>query len=75
MSNNIALKVQTLQGLSGKIREIIHYLKDVKEGKLPPNNKIIFLLQVRWALTIVNNKLVAELEFRGLDEGIFSQEQ
>ena len=45
LSSNIALKLQTLQGLSGKIREIVQYLKDVKEGKLPPNNKIIFLLQ------------------------------
>jgi 26S proteasome regulatory subunit N8 len=46
LSSNIQQSVQTLQGLEGKIKEIVVYLKDVKEGKLPPNNKIMFLLQV-----------------------------
>jgi 26S proteasome regulatory subunit N8 len=39
-----------LLGLEGKIREIVHYLKDVRDGKLPPNNKIMFLLQVIFRL-------------------------
>jgi hypothetical protein len=37
--------VQALIGLGGKITEIVAYMKDVKEGKLPANNKIMFLLQ------------------------------
>jgi len=45
LSSNIQQKVQTLRGLSGKIQEIVEYLKDVRQGKLPPNNKIIFILQ------------------------------
>jgi hypothetical protein len=49
LSSNIQLKVQALQGLEGKIKGIVKYLKDVREGKLPPNNKIVFLLQVIFA--------------------------
>lgn len=37
--------MQALRGLGGKIEEISLYMKDVKEGKLPANNKIMFLLQ------------------------------
>lgn len=55
LSSNIQQQVQTLQGLEGKIREIVLYLKDVREGKLPPNNKIMFLLQV--ILKINHSKL------------------
>jgi hypothetical protein len=46
LDSSIQLKVIALQGLSGKIQEIADYLKDVRDGKLPSNNKIIFLLQV-----------------------------
>ena len=62
-------------GLEGKIREIVLYLKDVREGKLPPNNKIMFLLQVSCVLIVVNHKFIAKFELRGIDKGIFSEEQ
>ena len=42
---SIAQKVQALKGLSGKIEEIVAYLRDVREGRLPANNKIVFMLQ------------------------------
>ncbi|XP_031505890.1 uncharacterized protein LOC116268325 [Nymphaea colorata] len=45
LESSIVQKVQALRGLSGKIEEIVAYLRDVKEGKLPANNKIMFLLQ------------------------------
>jgi len=45
LESSIVQKVQALRGLSGKIEEIVHYLRDVKEQKLPANNKIMFLLQ------------------------------
>ena len=45
LESSIYQKVQALKGLGGKIEEISLYLKDVKEGKLPANNKIMFLLQ------------------------------
>lgn len=51
------------------------YLKDVKEGKLPPNNKIIFLLQVLYDAISVNNKLAAKPKLLGLNKGLLGQEQ
>jgi 26S proteasome regulatory subunit N8 len=45
LESSIYQKVQALRGLGGKIEEISLYLRDVKEGKLPANNKIMFLLQ------------------------------
>ncbi len=45
LESSISQKVQALRGLSGKIEEIVVYLRDVKEGRLPANNKIVFLLQ------------------------------
>jgi len=42
---SIGSKVQALRGLGGKIEEIVDYLRDVKDTKLPANNKIMFLLQ------------------------------
>jgi hypothetical protein len=63
LSSNIQQKVQTLIGLEGKIREIILYLKDVRECKLPPNNKIMFLLQVILYFMIGNRELASKLEF------------
>lgn len=64
LSSNIQQKVQTLQGLEGKIKEIVSYLKDVREGKLPPNNKIMFLLQVNDFLVIGNHQSITKPEFR-----------
>jgi len=64
LSSNIQQKVQTLQGLEGKIREIVLYLKDVREGKLPPNNKIMFLLQVNFDFIQGNRQLIAKLKLR-----------
>lgn len=62
MSSNLQLKVKALQGMSGKIREIVSYLNDVKEGKLPPNNKIMFMLQVKSFQYVGNYQLASQLE-------------
>lgn len=45
LESSIFQKVQALKGLEGKIQEIVEYLRDVKDDKLPANNKIMFLLQ------------------------------
>ena len=34
-----------MRGLGGKIEEIVEYLRDVRDGRLPANNKIMFALQ------------------------------
>jgi 26S proteasome regulatory subunit N8 len=45
LNSSILGKVQALRGLEGKISEIVEYLRDVREGRLPANNKVMFLLQ------------------------------
>ena len=45
LESSIAEKVTALRGLGGKIEEIVAYLRDVRDGKLPANNKIMFALQ------------------------------
>ena len=45
LESSIFQKIQALKGLEDKIQEIVEYLRDVKEDKLPANNKIMFLLQ------------------------------
>lgn len=75
LSSNILLKVQALQGLDGKIRSIVKYLADVKSGKLPANNKIIFILQVHSLNIIVNNKFAAKFELLIADKSLFSKKQ
>jgi hypothetical protein len=52
----------------------VEYIKDVKAGKLPPNNKIIFLLQVLSSLTLGDSKSAAQFEFRITNKGLLFKE-
>lgn len=56
IESNIHLKLQALNGLSGKVRNIKEYLAKVRDGKLPTNNKVMAVLQVLLFLMVGNRK-------------------